>query len=200
MPDVSPVRPGRPRSATASAEVMRTALELALEGGIHHATVERIVSVSGVAKSTIYRRWPNAVAIVMDAFLEAVGPSIAYDDELPVVASFRRSVLALAEVLNGPHGRLLQYLLGAAQSDPVLSRAFVERWIGPRRQMGRQAIVGAVERGELRPEIDPDLSMDLIYGAVYYRLSVSFSEIDQDFVEAVIDRALGPYVRDRPDG
>ena len=67
---------------------MRAALELAFEGGIQHATVERISTVSGVAKSTIYRRWPNAAAIVMDAFFEEVGPTIAYDLRLPIVENF----------------------------------------------------------------------------------------------------------------
>ncbi|WP_188115146.1 TetR/AcrR family transcriptional regulator [Salinicola endophyticus] len=190
----TPVRPGRPRSAAASAKVTRAALELALEGGLPYATIERIASVSGVAKSTIYRRWPNAGAILMDAFLDVIGPTIAYDDSLPIVANFRRSVAGLSEVLNGPYGRLLQHLLGAAQSDPELSRAFVERWIGPRRQMGREAIEHAVVRGELTADIDPGLSMDLIYGAIYYRLSVSFSEIDREFVETVVMRVLGPYL------
>ncbi|WP_162619636.1 TetR/AcrR family transcriptional regulator [Salinicola peritrichatus] len=187
-------RPGRPRSATASLKVMAAALDLALEGGIHHATIERVSAVSGVAKSTIYRRWPNASAIVMDAFLDKIGPIIAYDSSLPIETNFRHSVMALVEVFNGPHGRLLQHLLGAAQSDRELGEAFASRWIEPRRQMGREAIVEAVKKGELDPEIDPDLSMDLIYGAVYYRLTVSFSEMDEGFIEAVVDRVLGDYL------
>ena len=95
MVSVSSPRPGRPRSTSAAPKVMRAALELAFEGGIQHATVERISTVSGVAKSTIYRRWPNAAAIVMDAFFEEVGPTIAYDLRLPIVENFCHSVGAL---------------------------------------------------------------------------------------------------------
>ncbi|KAA0015605.1 hypothetical protein F0A16_19990 [Salinicola corii] len=123
-----------------------------------------------------------------------IGPVIAYDSNLPVVTNFRHSVTVLVEIFNGPYGRLLQHLLGAAQSDPELGEAFAKRWIEPRRQMGREAIVEAVKKGELDPELDPELSMDLIYGVVYYRLTVSFSAMDDGFIEAIVDRDLGGYL------
>lgn len=197
MSSVSSPRPGRPRSASAAPKAMRAALDLALEGGLPHATVERVSAVSGVAKSTLYRRWPNAPAIVMDAFFDEVGPMIAYDAQLPIIESFCQSVGALVEALKGPRGQLLRELLGAAQADPDLREAFVERWIAPRRQLGQEAIEVAVARGELRPEVDPELALDLIYGAVYYHLTVSFSDIDQRFVATLVDRVLSPYLTAR---
>ncbi len=197
MVSVSSPRPGRPRSTSAAPKVMRAALELAFEGGIQHATVERISTVSGVAKSTIYRRWPNAAAIVMDAFFEEVGPTIAYDLRLPIVENFCHSVGALVVALKGSRGQLLRELLGAAQADPDLREAFVERWIMPRRRMGREAIEGAIARSELRPEIDPELTLDLIYGAVYYHLTVSFSDIDESFAAKLVEEVLNPYLKAR---
>ncbi|MCK0746530.1 TetR/AcrR family transcriptional regulator [Chromohalobacter nigrandesensis] len=190
-------RPGRPRSTSAAPKAMRAALDLALEGGLPHATVERISAVSGVAKSTLYRRWPNAPAIVMDAFFEEVGPMIAYDMQLPIHDNFCQSVGALVEALKGPRGQLLRELLGTAQAEPDLREAFVERWIAPRRRMGQEAIESAIARGELRPEVDPGLALDLIYGAVYYHLTVSFTDIDQRYIAALVDRVLGPYLTAR---
>ncbi|MHB0774527.1 TetR/AcrR family transcriptional regulator [Halomonas sp. WWR20] len=197
MSSISFPRPGRPRSASAAPKAMRAALDLALEGGIQHATVERVSAESGVAKSTLYRRWPNAAAIVMDAFFEEVGPTIAYDEQLPIVEKFCQSVGALVEALKGSRGQLLRELLGAAQAEPDLREAFLERWIAPRRRLGLEAIEAAVERGELRPEVEPELALDLIYGAVYYHVTVSFSDIDQRFVAALVERVLGPYLTAR---
>src|SRR5690606_6576271 len=53
---------GRPRDQKATGRIQAVALDLAYSGGIGNATVERIAEHAGVSKTTIYRRWPNAVA------------------------------------------------------------------------------------------------------------------------------------------
>ena len=57
---------------TTTAAILRAALELGEELGFEGLTVEGIAARSGIAKTTIYRRWPNVGAIVMDAFLADV--------------------------------------------------------------------------------------------------------------------------------
>jgi len=39
--------------------------------------MEGIADEAHVARTTIYRRWPNKAAVIMDAFLAEVGPEIA---------------------------------------------------------------------------------------------------------------------------
>jgi AcrR family transcriptional regulator len=60
---------GRPRDLEVTALVLQTTLDLLDEEGFAHLTIQKIVQRSGVAKTTIYRRWPNVASIVMDAFL-----------------------------------------------------------------------------------------------------------------------------------
>ena len=55
-----------------TAAILRAALELGEELGFEGLTVEGIAARSGIAKTTIYRRWANVGAIVMDAFLADV--------------------------------------------------------------------------------------------------------------------------------
>ncbi|RYY94535.1 MAG: TetR/AcrR family transcriptional regulator [Comamonadaceae bacterium] len=78
---------GRPRDPKTTTLLQAVALELAYAGGIANATVERIAEHSGVAKTTIYRRWPNAASIVMDGFLDEIGPLVAYDEKSSIVAT-----------------------------------------------------------------------------------------------------------------
>ena len=52
--------------------ILRAALELGEELGFDGLTIEGIAARTGIAKTTIYRRWPNVGAIVMDAFLADV--------------------------------------------------------------------------------------------------------------------------------
>lgn len=184
------VEHGRRRSKEATIAILQAALELALERGINFATVERISERSGIAKSTIYRRWPNAESIVLNAFLEDISPLIEYQKEGSIKDNLKKTVRSLANALDGPRGELLQNILGLAQSNAELRSAFLLHWIGPRREMGELALRDAVERGELQKDTNLGLLLDMIYGAVYYRLTVSFSTIDASFVDQVVDRAF----------
>ncbi len=40
--------------------------------------MEAIAAEARVARTTIYRRWPNKATVIMDAFLAEVGPGIAF--------------------------------------------------------------------------------------------------------------------------
>ncbi len=67
------MRPGRPRSERLHRAILKTAFKLVLELGFRAVSVELIAAKAGVGKTTIYRRWPNKAAVVMDAFTLMVG-------------------------------------------------------------------------------------------------------------------------------
>jgi AcrR family transcriptional regulator len=177
---------GRPRSADATERVRAAALALAYEGGVQHATVDRIASLSGVAKTTIYRRWTNAASIVMDAYLAEISPLIPYRRKETVQDTFVAAVRQLVRALRGPRGQLLRHLIGAAQSDPQLQEAFWTHWIGPRREQARQVIEGARSAGQIAPHVDADVLVDEIFGAVYYRLLIPYKGLSEAYVDRLI--------------
>lgn len=192
---------GRPRSADATQAVRAAALTLACEGGIGHATLARISERSSVAKTTIYRRWPNAAAIVMDAFLEDITPLIRYRRKPDVRATFTTVLKELAHALRGPRGDLLRHLLGAAQSDAELQTAFLDLWIAPRRAQAKEVIAEARARGELSKDLDDEVFIDTLFGAVYYRLLIPYADVTDRYVEALVDQVLaGATPRERPAG
>lgn len=186
----TPVIKGRPRDPKATELIQKVALDLAYSGGIGNATVERIAERSGVSKTTIYRRWPNAASIVMDGFLDEIGPLIAYDEKTSIVRTIKGNLQHLISVLDGRRGELLRHLIGAAQTNPDLREAFLQKLIVPRRQVALEAFQRAIERNELRPEANAEIILDLLYGAVYYRLFVSFAPFHATFVDEIVDRTF----------
>ena len=74
----SNARRGRPRNDEIRQLILTSALDLAFEVGFRALTVEAIAAKTGVGKTTIYRRWPNKGAVVMDAFLSIVGPKTLF--------------------------------------------------------------------------------------------------------------------------
>src|ERR1700704_2333360 len=82
--------------------IIDTAFEGPLEHGFRAVTVESISAKTGIAKTSIYRRWPNKAAMVMDAFLFKIGPGIAFPRKPSYVESIRLQMLALAKAFRGP--------------------------------------------------------------------------------------------------
>lgn len=189
---------GRPRSADATKAVRAAALALAYEGGVGHATAVRISERSGVAKTTIYRRWPNAAAIVMDAFLDEISPLIRYRRKADVRATFVSAIKELARALRGPRGDLLRHLLGAAQSDIELQKAFWNNWILPRRAQAKEVITEAKALGQLRQDVDEDVLIDTLFGAVYYRLMIPYAEVSAAYVDALVAQVFSGASAHRP--
>ena len=60
-------------------------------------------------------------------------------------------------------------LLAEAQCDADLAVAFKERLLMQRRTVLHTILQRAVARGELRAEIDLDVIMDMVHGAIWYR-------------------------------
>jgi hypothetical protein len=48
----------------------------------------------------------------------------------------------------------------------------------------------AIERGEISPEIDPEVVLDLIYGAAYHRLLQSHLPLSDRFAQAAVDTVI----------
>src|SRR5260221_2274277 len=68
---------GRPRDQHADAKILKAAMCLLEQHGFRAVTLEGIAEEAGVARTTVYRRWPNKAAVGMDAFLSHVAPPIA---------------------------------------------------------------------------------------------------------------------------
>lgn len=176
---------GRSRSVAATLAVQAAALALASEFGPERVTIERIATASGVAKTTIYRRWPNAAAVIMDAFLNDIQSAIAYRKGPTLQDTLRNALGDFARALVPSRRDLLRHLVGAAQSDNELARAFWDKWIGPRREAGQETMQAfGVSREEA------GLALDLLYGAFYYRLLIPYAEIDDAWISSVVNRVF----------
>ena len=183
----------RPRGADATASILSAALELGEEVGFDTLTIEGIADRTGVAKTTIYRRWPNVWALVMDAFLSEVTRAAPIREKATARESFAASMKLLARAYRGQQGKIMQPLLGRAQVDERLRDAVKTRWVEPRRQIAREIVRRGVANGELRPGLDPDVVLDALYGPLYHRLLVPYNDaaISDSYIDAVIDTVFG---------
>jgi AcrR family transcriptional regulator len=181
---------GQSRSERLRQLILETAIGLVFDVGFRAVSIESIAAKAGVAKTTIYRRWPNKAAVVMDAFMLRVGSGTLFPPTEKVTDSIQLQMRAMAKAFRSRDGALVKALLAEAQFDAELATAFRERWTLPRRQMARAVFQEAVRRKELRPDIDVEATIDLLYAPLYYRLQMGTGPLSDAYVDGLFQHAM----------
>jgi len=181
---------GRPRSERRHNAILQVAIDLVLEHGFRAVSVESIAAKAGVAKTTIYRRWPNKAAVVMDAFMLRFGSGTQFPKAKKVTDSVRLQMRTMARAFRSMDGAVVKALLAEAQFDVELATAFRERWTLPRRKMALAVFHKAISQGELRSDIDLEATIDLLYAPMYYRLQMGTGPLSDTYIDEISDQAM----------
>lgn len=183
---------GRPRSEKAEKAIIDATLDLISEGmGISELSIEAIASRAGVGKTTIYRRWSNKEDLVVDALstLKAPVPPLAG-------TSVRDDLISLLDAMRQEHGNkrsrcVMNIAMSEADRYPQLLERFVKRAVEPRRQALRGVIERGVASGELRADVDVDLGMAILSGAMLWHTKWGpAGDLPVDLAERIVDAAL----------
>jgi len=177
---------GRPRNVETQKSILSASYELLLENGFGSVTVEKIAERAGVSKATIYKWWTNKAAVVMDGFLSAAAARLPVPDTGSVFNDILIHATSLARFLTSREGKIIKELIGEGQFDSGLAEAYRTRYFHPRRLEAKHLMERGVQRGELRENLDLDLSIDLIYGPIFYRLLVIGENLDDVYVENLV--------------
>ena len=153
--------------------------------------MERVAAESGVAKTTLYRRWPTKAALCMDLYLDVAGQELRDPDTGDVardLKSIADTVVRLqTRTVAGP---AFLGLIAEAQLNPETRTAFLAEFAGRRRELTRLVLRRAVKRGELRADTDIDLVIDALGGAVTFRLLQGHAPLTTTFTGALVDLVL----------
>ncbi|MGI8881274.1 MAG: TetR/AcrR family transcriptional regulator [Jatrophihabitans sp.] len=161
-----PRKPGRPRDTDRHDAIVDAAVEELAENGYHAFSVESVAARAGVAKTTVYRRWPSKDELVLEAIGSVKGPI-----PNPPRESVRGDLLYMVEGLrsrwvNGLHGRLMKRLAAEGLAQPALYSRFREKVIGPRHQVFIEVLDRGARSREIRPDYDPQWVIDMLVSPV----------------------------------
>lgn len=185
-----PARRGRPPSQAARRAILRAARQLLDEGGLLSVTMEGIAARAGVGKPTIYRHWSNRYEVVMAAMMEAARPVEPPSSPGAPLVALRRQLHGVAGLFASATGRNVAAMLVSGYGETELSKAFRLHFVQARRDEARAMLRQGVATGEIRPGIDIELALDLIYGPIFYRLMMAHAPLDAAFVDALLDEVL----------
>jgi len=182
-----------PRVARSRRAVLDAALAELAERGHGAFTIEGVATRAGVARSTVYRLWPDRTALVSDAIEELNRqPPPPGDEHVPARARVVELVRHLAGAMrSSPVAACLPALIDGAERDRALRRLH-HRYNDRRRAALAAAVAAAVEAGEARPGTDPELAAVALAGAVVYRRVMTARPLRDDEVEPLVATVLGP--------
>ncbi len=181
---------GRPRSPRIQKAILKAATDLVLANGFKALSMDAIAAKAGVGRMTLYRRWPNKAAIIMDAFVARVDANTLFAPAATYADSIRLQMRTMARLFRGKDGSLIRALLAEALLDPQLATALRERWTMPRRRMAIAYFQEGQRKGFLRPDADPDAIIDVLYAPLYYRLQMGTGPLSNSYVDEIFAHGM----------
>lgn len=159
------------------------------EVGFGGVSIEGVAARSGVAKTTIYRHWPDKNLLLLDGY--AVG---APKPDFPCTDDLRADLLSAMRQLahdltSSEWAGLLPSMIEAAESDEEflqISRPFIEA----RRQPMKLRLKAALRSGQLPEDTDIEMVMALLTGPLFYRRLLTHQPLTARLVEGVLDAVL----------
>ena len=176
--------------------MLRAASELLGEVGLRAATTDRIATLSGVSKATIYKWWPSKYAVAVDAFLSEMALLAPAPDTGSAPEDFRLTLRGLMRFYSSASGRVFAQLVAEAQSDPVVAAELRDHLVAERRSLVAPIWQRGVDRGELPADVDPEVGLDLIFGPAMYRLMAGQAPLADDAADAIVDAAMRGLIRE----
>jgi AcrR family transcriptional regulator len=179
-------RRGRQRSLAAKSAILHATMDILGKMPLRDITAEEIARQAGVSKATLYKWWPNKNLVALDAFLASMQEAVAIPDTGSAEQDFTLQFEAAIDFYKNSSGRLLCHFIAEGQSDPDLLLCFRERFLKPCRQSLKVIWQRGVARGEIQPDVDGDLVLDLIFGPMVYRLLVGHGPLDEIQAKTII--------------
>jgi AcrR family transcriptional regulator len=157
---------GRPRRADVEDRVLDAAVALLVERGLQGTTMSAVIERSGVARATVYLRWPRRQDLIADAVRRVLGTDIAEpagDAEADLRAGAARMQRALA---SAAFRRVLPAVVEALSARPQDPARISYDAIAPgRSDLARDYDAVAAGQG-FRDDVPGLLVTDVILGAM----------------------------------
>jgi AcrR family transcriptional regulator len=160
--------------------------------------MDDVAGRAGVGKATIYRRYRSKNELVSDAVA-----SLISEIAIPDTGSTRADLLALmsqaVELYSGSlAAKLMPAVLEETRRNPELASTVRDQFLAGRRAALSAVLQRGVRRGDLRRGLDLELALDVLGGALFYRLLVTGGPIDERLARGVVELILRGFAPNQP--
>ena len=187
------------RSERSRRAIYDAALALVVEVGYPRTTIEGIAARAGVGKQTIYRWWPSKADVLMEAFLDLAERSAREAGEQPysipdtgdLAADLKAVLRATVDELQDPAFDAPSRALAAeGLVNEELGRQYVAKLLEPSLQLYVERLRSAQKAGQVRPDVDPRIALELFVSPLAQRWLQYTGPISHDYTDTLVDYAL----------
>ncbi len=167
---------GRPRSTEADRAIIDAVLEEVIAEGIDGMSIEQVAARAGVAKATVYRRWPNKAALLLEAVtgVEVELPTLTgvsvRDDLVLLIDSMRRRMADAVQPGESIASRLYPCMIAEGTRHPEIAAKYKQRVVEQRREAVRGVLRRGIANGELRADLDVETMLLLVVAPMLVQL------------------------------
>jgi AcrR family transcriptional regulator len=183
---------GRPRDVKAELAILEATLDSFIEEGYRGMNIESVAARAGVAKTTIYRRWPNKE----DLLVAAIG-SVIEDFPVPDSGDVEAD---MSFIVNRVHhfitktraGEVFPRMAVEVATGTSLGRTYYERVLEPRFNAFVHMLEAAKQRGDLRSDLDVELAVASTIGSMMFlRITRTLPKKRGDLPERLVSQLMG---------
>ncbi|BBX95270.1 TetR family transcriptional regulator [Mycobacterium lacus] len=176
---------GRPRDPRIDAAILSATAEMLVQSGYSNLSLAAIAERAGTTKSALYRRWSSKAELVHEAAFPVaptalVAPAGDFAADIRMMVGATRDVYTTPVVRAALPGLVADMMADAELNARVLSR-FADLFTAVRLRLRE-----AIDRGEVRPDVDADRLIELIGGATMLRMLLyQDQELDDAWVDQI---------------
>lgn len=189
MTEVGAQRPGG-RTARVRQAVLRATGDLLAEHGFSGLDLAEVARRADVGRTTVYRRWGSATALVRDLLVVMAEESLPRTDHGAIADDLRANARLVQETLSDPRqGRLFRALIVAGSCDADAAEA-LHQFYATRVDEWAPCVTDAVARGELPEGTDPRQVVRAVSAPLYYALLASGQPVTHELADLAADAAV----------
>lgn len=180
------------------AEILEGVIATLIEVGYDRMTFDAVAGKVRASKATLYRKWPTKADLVVSALehLKAQGGEDMHT--FPDTGSLAGDLtihFCDDPEFNDKSTLLFGAVISAIHRDPELTVVFNERFMKPRMERLREAVVRAQQRGEVGADADVEQLAGILPSAIVYRMMTTGLCPDEPFITATIENVMLPACR-----
>jgi AcrR family transcriptional regulator len=176
---------GPKRDEDAEQRILDATRDLICERGATRVTINEIAADAEVGKQTIYRWWPSKAALVFAALEREISATSPPPNTGSAFGDVRIQMQRVAKLMNSPLRAILKELIAESFGDDEIAEQFRTQFFAVRRESAARTIREGIAHGELRPDLDLDTAIDLLYSPLWIRMIIGHQPLTPKAVDKI---------------
>ncbi|TDC01828.1 TetR/AcrR family transcriptional regulator [Micromonospora fluostatini] len=171
--------------------IRRALMQELAAAGYGRLSIEAVARRAGVSKTAIYRRWSSKLELVLEVVSATAGRKLPTLDTGSLRGDLELLFGVVVHALGHPlAAQIIPDLLAEAARNPQIDETLQQVLRAQQQEIGGRLVDRAIRRGELPPETDPDLAVDLVAGPLYWRLAIARTPLTEEYLGSLVDSVV----------